>query len=109
MTQELESLKTLHFNGLLLTKVYNAWAEKYRGVMFDSTEYWCKIWRETDLCFQKWHEEFSKFSTEHFRKSQNLGLSLGPFIQTRKYMSLKLTGELCVMTMKNIAKLTWGI
>ena len=29
---------------------------------------------------------------------------LGPFIQIRKYMSLKLTGELCVMTMKNDTK-----
>ena len=26
--------------------------KKYRRVMFDGTEYWCKIWRKTDLCFQ---------------------------------------------------------
>ena len=36
--------------------------KKYRGVMFVDTEDWCKIWRKTDLCFQKWHEEFGKFS-----------------------------------------------
>ena len=30
--------------------------------MFDSTEDWCKIWRKSDLCFLKWHEEFDKFS-----------------------------------------------
>ena len=30
--------------------------------MFDGTEDWCKRWRKTDLCFQKWHEEFGKFS-----------------------------------------------
>ena len=30
-----------------------------------------------------------------------LGLLLGPFIQSRKYMSLKFTRVLCVMTMKN--------
>ena len=35
--------------------------KKYRGVMFDDTVYWCKIWRKTDLYFQKWHEELSKF------------------------------------------------
>ena len=35
--------------------------KKYRGFMFDGTEYWCKIWRKTNLCFQKWHEEFGKF------------------------------------------------
>ena len=29
---------------------------KYRGVIFDGTEDWCKIWRNTDLCFLKWHE-----------------------------------------------------
>ena len=30
--------------------------------MFDGTEYWFKIWRKTDFSFQKWHEEFDKFS-----------------------------------------------
>ena len=35
--------------------------KKYRGVMFDCTEDWCKIWRKTDLYFLKWHEEFCKF------------------------------------------------
>ena len=39
--------------------------KKYRGVMFDGTEYWCKIWRKTDFCFQKWHKEFGKFLPEH--------------------------------------------
>ena len=36
--------------------------KKRRGDMFDGTEDWCKIWRKTDLCFHKWHEEFDKFS-----------------------------------------------
>ena len=52
---------------------------------------------------EKWHEEFGKFSPEQTKISK-LGLSLGPFFQSRKYMSLKLTGEFCVMTMKNDAK-----
>ena len=39
--------------------------------MFDGTEYWCNIWRKTDLWFQKWNEEFSKFSPENVRKSKN--------------------------------------
>ena len=44
-------------------------------------------------------------------KFSKLGLSLDLFIQSRKSMGLKLTGELCVMTIKNDAKfeieLTW--
>ena len=77
--------------------------KKYRGHIFNKTEVWCKIWRKTDLWFGKWHEEFGKFSPEHTKFSK-LGLSLDPFIQSRKCMSLKLKGELCVMTMKNDAK-----
>ena len=50
--------------------------------MSHGTEEWCKIWS----------------------KVSKLGLSLGPFIQSRKYMSFKLTGQLCIMTMKNDAK-----
>ena len=30
-----------------------------------------KVWRKTDLCFQKWHGEFGKFSPEQVRKSKN--------------------------------------
>ena len=30
--------------------------------MFDGTKFWFKIWSKTDMCFQKWHEEFGKFS-----------------------------------------------
>ena len=30
--------------------------KKCGGVMIDSTEDWCKIWRKTDLSFQKWYE-----------------------------------------------------
>ena len=44
--------------------------KKYRGVMFDGTEYWCKIWRKSDFCFQKWHKEFGKFSPEHLKVSK---------------------------------------
>ena len=62
-------------------KVYNVRAKKitkyiifelkkYRGVLLDGTKYWCNIWRKPDLCFQKWHEEFSQFSPEHIWKSE---------------------------------------
>ena len=29
--------------------------KKYTGVIFNDTEEWCKIWRETDSLFQNWH------------------------------------------------------
>ena len=41
---------------------------------------------------------------QNTRKSQNYGLFLGPLIQSTTFMSLKFTGELFVMTMKNDAK-----
>ena len=50
--------------------------------MLDGTEYWCNISRKTELYFQKWHDEFSKFSPGHVR---------GPFIQSRECVSLKFT------------------
>ena len=59
--------------------------------------------KKIDLWFGKWHEEFGRFSPEH-SKIWKLGLWWDPFIQSRKCMSLKFTGELCVMTMKNNAK-----
>ena len=76
---------------------------KYRGVMFDGIHYWYKVRRETDLCFQRWHEEFGKFSLEQLEVSK-LVLLLTPFIESRKFMSLKFRGELCVMTMGNKAE-----
>ena len=62
LNRALENLKNLLFNRPLWPKYIIFELKKYRGVMFDSTEDWCKIWRKTDLCFQKWHEEFGKFS-----------------------------------------------
>ena len=82
--------------------------KKYRRVIFHDTEEWCKIWRKTDLWFGKWHEEFGKFSPEHSKVSK-LGLWWGPFVQSRKCMSLKFTEELCVMTMKNDVKPEEGL
>ena len=77
--------------------------KKYRGVIFHDTEVPCKIWRKIDMWFGKWLKEFGKFLPEHLEVSK-LGLWWDPFIQSRKCMSVKFTGELNVMTMKNDAK-----
>ena len=36
--------------------------KKHRGVMFHGTVDWCKVWRKTDICFQKWHGKLGKVS-----------------------------------------------
>ena len=77
--------------------------KKYREVTFDGTKDWCKIWRKTGLCFGKWQGIWQVFTRAH-SKSAKLGLWWNPFIQSMKCMSLKFTGELCVMKMKNDAK-----
>ena len=38
--------------------------------MCTDTEDWCKIWREIDLPFQNWHEEFDEFWPEHSKDSK---------------------------------------
>ena len=103
LTWALENLKTLHFNGLLWPKYIMFEVKNYRGVMFDGTEDWCKIWRKTDLCFQKCHDKFGKFSPE-YSKVPKLGLWWDSFIQSRKCVSSKFIGELFVKTAKNNAK-----
>ena len=67
--------------------------KKYKGVIFQDIEEWCKIWRKTDLLLGKWHEEFGTFSPEHSKVSK-LELWRDPFVQSRKFMSLKFTEKL---------------
>ena len=50
--------------------------QKYRGVIFYDTEEICKVWRKTDLWFEKRLEKFGKFSPEHFVK---IGTLMGSF------------------------------
>ena len=68
--------------------------KKHRGVIFHDTEEW----------LGKSHEEFGRFSPEHWELSK-LGLSWDPFVQNKNCMSLKFTKELCVMIMKNDTKI----
>ena len=91
------------FNWLLVIEVYFVWATKVQRSYFHDTEELCKFWRKTDQCFDKRNEKFGKFSPELLKVSK-LELWWGPFVQSRKGMTLKFTEELCVMTMKNNAK-----
>ena len=65
----------------------------YRGIIFDDTGGWWKIWRKMELWFGKLHEEYGKFWPEHL-KVWKLGPWWDPFAQSIKCMSLKLTEEL---------------
>ena len=42
------------------------------------------LWRKTHLWFGKWYDELDKFLAEHTKVSK-LGLSLNPFIQSRRW------------------------
>ena len=64
-------LKVCTLMGFFWTKYIMFKLKKYREVLLDGTEYWCNIWRKTDMCFQEWHEGLSKFSPEHIWKSKN--------------------------------------
>ena len=104
MTPALKNLKSLYFNGLLLTKYIMFEHSKYRGVMFDGTQDWYKIRRKTHFCFQKWHEEIDKFSPEHVRKSKNWDTYLVVLPKVENISALKFRGGPCVMRMKNDSK-----
>ena len=78
--------------------------KKSSGVIFHDTTERCKIWRKTDFCFKKSQEEFEKFSPEHLKISK-LELWWDSFAQSWKCMSLRFTGKLCVMRMKNGPKI----
>ena len=89
--------------GFLWPKYIMFELQKYRGVIFHDIEELCKFWRKTGLWFQKWHDEFGKFSPEHLEVSK-LRLWWDPFVRSRKGITLKFTKELCVMAMKNNVK-----
>ena len=104
LIQALKSLKKLHFDWSLLCKVYNIWPKKVQRsyisrhwrVMQNLKKNWLVVWKMTWGIWQIFTRA---------RKVLKIGLSLDPFIQSRKWMSLKIKRELCVTTMKNDTKL----
>ena len=88
LTRAAGSLKKLHFNVLLLSKVCIFWAKtKYRAVIFHEIEEGYKIWRGIDLPFENRHKEFNKFWPEHSKVSKIFTL-MGSF--WAKYMLFEL-------------------
>ena len=70
--------------------------KKYRGVIFNGTEHWCKIWRKTDLCFQKWREDnLANFHQSPFG-SLKIWTFIGSFYPKKKIYELKFyRGFMC--------------
>ena len=91
------------FHGILLSKVENAWASTYRGVMCNDTDEWWKIWREIDLLFQNWHKEFDEFWFENLKVSKIYTL-IRCFWPKYIMFELKSTQELCLMVLNIDAK-----
>ena len=78
LIRALESLKKIHFNVLLLSKVYIVLVEKVQR------SYLSWHWRgiqnleRNRLAFQNWHKEFNKFWPEHSKVSK-IFLLIGSF------------------------------
>ena len=103
MIWALKILKISTLTSSFYAKYITFGLSKYKRVILHDSEEWSKIRRKTDLWFEKWHEEYGKFSPEHL-KDWKLGLSWNCLVQYRKCMSLNFTDGLCIMKMKNDAK-----
>ena len=103
LTGALKSLKNLHFDWSLFCKVHDFWAKNSsKELSFMIQESDAKF-EEKLTCGVENDKEFGKFSPGH-SKASKLRIWWDPFIQSRTCMSLKFTGELSFMTMKNNAK-----
>ena len=72
-SEHLKVSKFCTFIGPFCGKYITFDLKMYRGVISHDTAESCKIWWKTGLWFGKWHEEFCKFSLEHW-KSQKFAL-----------------------------------
>ena len=101
--QSTQKSQKFHFNRLLLTKV-NVWAKKnIEDLFLMALNIDAKFEGKMTCAFKNDMRNLANFHQSMF-ESLKLGLWWDPFIQSRKCMSLKFTGEFCVMTMKNDAK-----
>ena len=96
--------KTCTLMGWFWPKYIMFQLKRYRGVMFDCTQDWYKVWRKTGLCFQKLTWGIWQIFTRAL-ESLWIRTVMASFVWSWKCMSLRFTRELCVMTVKNDAKL----
>ena len=84
-----EISKKMHFNWMLLTKVYHVWAKKVHRSYFDGTEYWCKIWRKTDFALKNDMRSLANFH-QNTLKSIKIDTLMGYFYPMQKIYKLKI-------------------
>ena len=82
--------------------------------MCHNTEEWCKIWRGTDLRFEKWHEEFGKSQNLHFNGLLLTKVTHYNVFKLKRYgrVMRHYTEDRCKLLRKNefvVSYMTWGI
>ena len=111
-----ESLKTCTLIGSFCRKHVKIQMKKYRTVMFHDTEEWCKVWRKTDLWFQKRHEEFGEFSLKHSKAQKfhcdGLFLSNVYVVWVKKYRGVIFHDteqwcKICIHPEHVVLKMAW--
>ena len=91
----------LNFNGLLLTKMYNVWVKKaQRNYVWWHWILMQNLKKKSLILFPKITWGIWQIFTRA-PESLKIGNLIGSFIQSRKCISLKLTREFYIMTMKN--------
>ena len=97
--EHLGKSKNWDFDGILLSKVENLWAQSLQGSLFHENEEWYKIWKGIDLLVQNWHEEFDKFWVRALRNLKNLHFN-GLLLNKIYVWAKKSIGEFCLMALK---------
>ena len=82
--------------------------KKCRGIIFHDTEQWCKVWINLDLVVSKkaWGIGWTFIRAP---KSLKIGHWWALFVQSVHCFSNKISEELCVMTLKGVAKFKWKL
>ena len=117
-TRALRSVKIGTLMGSFCPKQKMHELKIYRGIMWNHTEEWWKIWRGIDFLFQNWHKEFDELWLENSKVSQIYTL-MGCFWPKYIMFELKSTEELYFMTLEcdgkfeenwlAVRKMPWGI
>ena len=104
LTPELQGLKNLHFHWLFLTKLYNVRAEKVQMSYVWLQSILVQNSKENWLVFPKIYMRNLVNFHQSTWKSPNWDHDGILLSKVKNGVSLKIAGELCVMTMTNDAK-----